>query len=103
MNAGSRLPPLALSTALTTAPSIEGKASLRVFSACCCGLIGRGGLGGGASSSGAGGASVGGSSDGELILCGTGGASVSRGSSSNSNSFPRPVDSRDLLVFGVCQ
>lgn len=43
-------PPLARSTALMTVPSMEGKASLRVFSACCSGANGRGGFGGGASS-----------------------------------------------------
>ena len=37
-------------TALTTAPSIEGNASFKVFSACCCGDSGLGGLGGGISS-----------------------------------------------------
>lgn len=50
MKAGSTCPPLARKTALTTAASIEGKASFKVFSACCSGANGRGGLGGGASS-----------------------------------------------------
>ena len=50
MKAGSTRPPLARKTALTTVASIEGKASRKVFSACCVGLNGRGGLGGGASS-----------------------------------------------------
>jgi hypothetical protein len=39
---------LAISTALTTDISIVGKASLRVLSACCRGLNGRGGFGGAA-------------------------------------------------------
>ena len=34
-----------------TAPSIDGKASFRVFSACCSGFNGRGGFGGATSSS----------------------------------------------------
>ena len=51
LNAGSTLPPLARSTAFTTAASIFGKASLRVFSACCIGFTGRGGFGGATSSS----------------------------------------------------
>ena len=46
LKAGSSRPPLARRTALTTATSIDGKASLRVFSACCSGASGRGGLGG---------------------------------------------------------
>ena len=50
LKAGSTLPPLARSTAFTTAASIEGKASLRVFSANCWGDNGRGGLGGAISS-----------------------------------------------------
>lgn len=50
MKAGSTRPPLARNTALTTVASMEGKASLKVFSACCSGPNGRGGLGGGASS-----------------------------------------------------
>ena len=50
LKAGSTRPPLARNTALTTAASIEGKASLNVFSACCSGASGRGGLGGGTSS-----------------------------------------------------
>jgi hypothetical protein len=50
LNAGSTRPPLAIKTALTTAASMLGKASFKVFSACCCGLNGRGGLGGGISS-----------------------------------------------------
>jgi len=49
LNAGSTLPPLATSTALTTLASMPGKASISVFSACCWGLIGRGGFGGGIS------------------------------------------------------
>jgi len=51
LKAGSTLPPLAVNTALMTAASMLGNASLRVFSACCCGLRGRGGFGGAASSS----------------------------------------------------
>lgn len=50
LNAGSICPPLAVKTALTTTASMLGNASFRVFSACCCGLSGRGGLGGGMSS-----------------------------------------------------
>ena len=50
LNAGSTLPPLARRTALTTAASMDGKASLRVFSACCSGFKGRGGFGGATSS-----------------------------------------------------
>ena len=50
LNAGSILPPLALNTAFTTAASIEGNASFKVFSACCSGARGRGGFAGGASS-----------------------------------------------------
>lgn len=50
LNAGSTLPPLALSTALTTFVSMVGKASMSVFSACCIGLSGRGGFVGGISS-----------------------------------------------------
>lgn len=34
-------------TAFTTAASMLGKASFNVFSACCCGLSGRGGFAGG--------------------------------------------------------
>jgi hypothetical protein len=49
LKAGSTLPPLATSTALTTLLSISGKASISVFCACCCGDMGRGGLGGGIS------------------------------------------------------
>ncbi len=55
LKAGSTFPPLAFRTALTTAASIEGKASFRVISACCAGAKGRGGLGGGMPSSPAGG------------------------------------------------
>jgi hypothetical protein len=51
LKAGSTRPPLAVRTAFTTAASMLGKASFRVFSACCCGLRGRGGFGGGTSSS----------------------------------------------------
>ena len=54
LKAGSTCPPLAESTAFTTVASMDGKASLRVASACSRGLIGRGGLGGGASSFGGG-------------------------------------------------
>ena len=43
LKAGSTCPPLAVNTALTTAASMLGKASLSVFSACCRGLNGRGG------------------------------------------------------------
>lgn len=50
LKAGSTLPPLARSTALTTAASIDGNASFSVFSACCSGAKGRGGLGGATSS-----------------------------------------------------
>ena len=50
LNAGSSRPPLARKTAFTTLASIEGNASLRVFSACCSGPSGRGGFGGAASS-----------------------------------------------------
>lgn len=49
LKAGSTFPPLATSTALTTLVSMPGKASMSVFSACWCGLIGRGGFGGGIS------------------------------------------------------
>ena len=49
LKAGSTLPPLAVRTALTTEKSMLGNASLRVFSACCRGLRGRGGCGGGCS------------------------------------------------------
>ena len=54
LKAGSTLPPLAVRTALTTLASMVGNASFRVFSACCRGLKGRGGLAGGASSLGGG-------------------------------------------------
>ena len=47
LKAGSTCPPLAVKTALTTELSIEGNASLKVFSACSLGLSGRGGFGGG--------------------------------------------------------
>ena len=50
LNAGSTFPPLARNTAFTTAGSIDGNASFRVFSACCSGPSGRGGFGGAASS-----------------------------------------------------
>ena len=50
LKAGSSCPPLARNTALTITASIEGNASFNVFSACCSGANGRGGLGGGASS-----------------------------------------------------
>lgn len=50
LKAGSTRPPLADSTAFTTAASMLGKASLRVCSFCCCGLKGRGGFGGASSS-----------------------------------------------------
>ncbi len=50
LKAGSTLPPLARRIALMTAPSIDGKASFRVFSACCSGFNGRGGFGGATSS-----------------------------------------------------
>lgn len=49
LKAGSTLPPLATKTALTTLLSMPGKASIRVFCACCCGDMGRGGFGGGMS------------------------------------------------------
>lgn len=49
--AGSTLPPLAVRTAFTTATSIDGKASIRVFSACSRGLRGLGGFAGGGGSS----------------------------------------------------
>jgi len=51
LKAGSTFPPLARRTALMTAASIEGKASLSVFCACCSGFKGRGGFGGATSSS----------------------------------------------------
>lgn len=50
LKAGSTLPPLARSTARTTAASILGNASFRVFSACCIGFPGLGGFGGATSS-----------------------------------------------------
>ena len=50
LKAGSTLPPLARKTAFMTVASILGKASFSVFSACCVGLAGRGGLGGATSS-----------------------------------------------------
>ena len=50
LNAGSTLPPLARRTAFIIATSIEGKASLSIFSACCPGVKGRGGFGGATSS-----------------------------------------------------
>jgi hypothetical protein len=49
LKAGSTFPPLATRTALTTFASMAGNASINVFSACCCVLMGRGGLGGGIS------------------------------------------------------
>jgi hypothetical protein len=49
--AGSTLPPLADRTAFTTERSIEGKASVRVFSACSLGLRGLAGFAGGGGSS----------------------------------------------------
>lgn len=53
LNAGSTWPPLAVKTAFTTAASMVGNASFKVFSACCCGDSGLGGFGGAASSDGA--------------------------------------------------
>lgn len=50
MNAGSSLPPLATSTALTTLASKLGNASISVASASDVGFVGRGGCGGGLSS-----------------------------------------------------
>lgn len=93
MKAGSTRPPLARKTALTTAASMEGKASFKVFSACCSGANGRGGLGGGTSSPALGfGFSVG-------IAEFMGDADVSAVSSSKSNAFAVVGDSGGASGF----
>lgn len=64
--------------ALTTEASTVGNASLRVFSACCCGVNGRGGFGGGA---GADSADCPGAAEDEVtpLSCGSSSPSKSRG------------------------
>ena len=92
LNAGSTFPLLARKTALTTARSTEGKASRRVFSACCAAVNGRGGLGGPTSSpAGCEASAVDTSIGAELGLC--------RGSSSKSSSFAVVGDSGRPLGF----
>jgi len=93
LKAGSRRPLLARRTALTTAASIEGKASLRVVSACCSGAMGRGGLGGATSSPepGCGSGEVGGALGGDV--------SVSVGSSSKSKALAVVGDSGRSSTF----
>ena len=87
MNAGSTFPPLARSTALTTAASMDGKASFKVFSACCSGFNGRGGLGGPTSSPDPGARVV------EVEVGFGGDAGVSIGSSSKSRALAVVGDS----------
>jgi len=87
LKAGSTFPPLARKTALTTAASMEGNASLSVFSACCSGANGRGGFGGATSSTDAGCEKA----DGWSAF--GGGAGVSIGSSSKSNALAVVGDS----------
>jgi len=88
LKAGSTRPPLAVRTALTTAASMLGKASLNVASACCCGLRGRGGFAG-ADSSPAG--------CGEVGPEFSGSSSKSRGRAVVGDSAPEPETS-----FGRC-
>ena len=87
MKAGSTFPPLARSTAFTTAASIDGKASFRVFSACCSGANGRGGLGGATSSLGVGCGTA------DDVAAFSGGVGVSVGSSSKSKALAVVGDS----------
>ena len=87
MNAGSTFPPLARNTALTTAASIEGKASFKVLSACCSGANGRGGFGGATSSPDPVCEVV------DALVDFGGDAGVSRGSSSKSNALAVVGDS----------
>lgn len=93
LKAGSTLPPLARSTALTTAASMDGNASFSVFSACCSGANGRGGFGGATSSPKPG---CGAPEDGVDF---GGAAGVSVGSSSKSNAFAVVGDSEGASDF----
>ena len=97
LNAGSTLPPLARKTALTTAASMAGKASLRVISACCSGFMGRGGFGGGKSSPEPGCGTEVGVLEGTLRWEGDDG--ISWGSSSKSNSRAVVGDSGGPVGF----
>ena len=105
MKAGSTFPPLARKTAFTTAASMEGNASLSVFSACCSGANGRGGFGGATSSADVGCEKA----DGWSAFGGDAGVSV--GSSSKSNALAVVGDSGrsssfydDLsVVHSACQ
>lgn len=92
LKAGSTFPPLARSTALTTAASIEGNASFSVFSACCSGDNGRGGFGGATSSP-----DTGRGAWEEGVAFGDAGVSV--GSSSKSNAFAVVGDSGGASGF----
>ena len=98
LNAGSTFPPLARRTARTTAASIAGKASFKVFSACCMGFAGRGGFGGATSSSEPGVGRADGVSFLGVAARGWGEAWVSCGSSSKSSSRAVVGDSGGFCV-----
>ena len=76
-----------------------GNASLSVFSACCCGLSGRGGLGGGTSST----ALCGGTAEAEVVAGvdsgALGEAGMIWGSSSNLSSRAVVGDSKGAVLF----
>ena len=100
LNAGSTFPPLAIRTALTTAASIEGNASRKVFSACCCGFKGRGGFGGGVSSTSVFG--IAGISFSEVVwIIGFVASDVMGASSSNSSSCAIGAESGRTLAFCI--